>query len=415
MYTGSVFLCPLVCESLAPVAVSLAMSSPSVSSTGLLVIVLAQFAGTSLWFAGNAILPDLMPLLNAPGLNGWITSAVQIGFVSGTLLYALLALPDRFPSPWVFLVSVVLAAIANVGWLLFPLRADSLLASRFLTGFFLAGVYPVGMKIAADWFKPVLGRAMGFLVGALVLGTAFPHLLRGLGTSLPYRTLMFGVSGLAVSGGILLVLVIPAKPVLGQQSSLRLSTLTELFRPSAFRPAMLGYFGHMWELYTFWAFLPVIVAAYNVQHPEAAASPSLLSFITISAGMLGCVAGGYRALQIGSSRVAQLLLLTSGICIIFLPGFLLTSLPVFIGFLLLWGAAVAGDSPQFSTLVAANAPVEKRGSILTLVTSLGFLLTVISIQLMAWLVQQFGFSALLFYVLLPGPLLGVWAIKADES
>jgi MFS family permease len=391
------------------------MSSPSVSSTGLLVIVLAQFAGTSLWFAGNAILPDLMPLLNAPDLNGWITSAVQIGFVSGTLLYALLALPDRFPSSWIFLISVVLAAVANAGWLLFPLQAESLLVSRFLTGFFLAGVYPIGMKIAADWFKPVLGRAMGFLVGALVLGTAFPHLLRGLGTSLPYRTLMIAVSSLAVSGGLLLFMAIPAKPALSQRSSFRLSTLTELFHPSAFRPAMLGYFGHMWELYTFWAFLPVIVTAYNTQHPDTTVNPSLLTFATISAGMLGCVAGGYRALQIGSRRVAWLLLLSSGFCILLLPGFLLTPLPVFVSFLLLWGAAAAGDSPQFSTLIAANAPIEKRGSILTLATSLGFLLTVLSIQLMAWLVQQFGFSSLLFYVLLPGPLLGVWAIKASES
>jgi MFS family permease len=391
------------------------MSSPSVSSTGLLVIVLAQFAGTSLWFAGNAILPDLMPLLNAPDLNGWITSAVQIGFVSGTLLYALLALPDRFPSLWIFLISVVLAAVANAGWLLFPLRAESLLVSRFLTGFFLAGVYPIGMKIAADWFKPVLGRAMGFLVGALVLGTAFPHLLRGLGTSLPYRTLMIAVSSLAVSGGLLLFMAIPAKPALSQRSSFRLSTLTELFHPSAFRPAMLGYFGHMWELYTFWAFLPVIVTAYNTRHPDTTVNPSLLTFATISAGMLGCVAGGYRALQIGSRRVAWLLLLSSGFCILLLPGFLLTSLPVFISFLLLWGAAAAGDSPQFSTLIAANAPIEKRGSILTLATSLGFLLTVLSIQLMAWLVQQFGFSALLFYALLPGPLLGSRAIKASES
>lgn len=387
------------------------MSSASVSTTGLVVIVLSQFAGTSLWFAGNAILPDLMPLLNAPGINGWITSAVQIGFVSGTLLYALLALPDRFPSTWVFLISVVLAAGANAGWLLFPLRAEPLLASRFLTGFFLAGVYPVGMKIAADWFRPVLGRAMGFLVGALVLGTAFPHLLRGLGTSLPYRTLTLAVSGLAISGGILLAAVVPAKPVLAQRSSFRFSTVTELFRPSAFRPAMLGYFGHMWELYTFWAFLPVIVTLYNATHPDTAANSSLLSFMAIAAGLLGCVGGGYRALQIGSRRVAWALLLTSGLCIVLFPAALRAPLPIFAFFLLLWGAAAAGDSPQFSALIANDAPAEKRGSILTLVTSLGFLLTVISIQLMAWLTQQFGFSATLFYVLLPGPLLGLWAIR----
>ncbi|WP_461139140.1 MFS transporter [Spirosoma pomorum] len=390
------------------------MSSPPVSTATLLVIVLAQFAGTSLWFAGNAILPDLIPLLNAPGLNGWITSAVQIGFVSGTLLYALLGVPDRFLSTRVFLSSVVLAALANVGWLFFPIRADTVLISRFVTGFFLAGVYPIGMKIAADWFKPVLSRAMGFLVGALVLGTAFPHLIRGLGADLPYRTLMLAISILAVSGGILLVSFVPAKPVQNHRSSLQLRTVTKLFRPSAFRPAMLGYFGHMWELYTFWAFLPALVAAYNVKR-ENSVSPSLVSFLIIAAGMVGCVAGGFRALRIGSHRTAQLLLFTSGSCIVLMPVFIRMPFPVFISFLLLWGAAAAGDSPQFSTLVAANAPIDKRGSILTLVTSLGFLLTVVSIQLMAWLVEQFGFSPFLFYVLLPGPLLGLWAMRTDQS
>jgi MFS family permease len=147
----------------------------------LLVIVFAQFAGTSLWFAGNAILPELQPLLKTPGLTSWITSSVQIGFISGTLLYAVLAIPDRFRSTSVFLVSVTLAALVNLGWLLLPLKAETVLASRFLTGFFLAGVYPVGMKIAADRFKSALGQAMGFLVGALVLGTAFPYLIRGVG------------------------------------------------------------------------------------------------------------------------------------------------------------------------------------------------------------------------------------------
>ncbi len=154
----------------------------TLTNTHLLVIVLAQFAGTSLWFAGNAILPDLQPLLGTNSLNGWITSAVQLGFITGSLSYTFYAIPDRFPATRVFLISVVAAAAFNLLFLVLPLRSESVLLSRFGTGFFLAGVYPVGMKIAADWFRPMLGRAMGFLVGALVLGTALPHLIRGLGS-----------------------------------------------------------------------------------------------------------------------------------------------------------------------------------------------------------------------------------------
>jgi MFS family permease len=391
------------------------MSDSLLVRARLPVIVLAQFAGTSLWFAGNAILPDLQPVLNNPGLNGWITSAVQLGFIAGTLLYALLALPDRFPTTWVFLTSVVLAALSNVGWLLVPLRAETVLASRVLTGFFLAGVYPVGMKLAADWFRPALGRAMGFLVGALVLGTAFPHLLRGLGTTLPYRSLMVVVSGLATAGGILLLLVVPSKPVSEQRVRFRFDTVRTLVQPSAFRPAMLGYFGHMWELYTVWAFLPLLIGLYNKEHPSDPLNVPIWSFLTIAAGIVGCVRGGFRAVQIGSDRVARYLLTASGLCVALLP--LLTAMPaVFFGvFLLIWGAVAAGDSPQFSTLVASHAPLASRGSTLTLVTSLGFLITVVSIQTMAWLIAQYGASMWLFWLLLPGPILGVWAIYNSEK
>lgn len=374
------------------------------------VVVFAQFAGTSLWFAGNAILPELQPLLKTTALTSWITSSVQLGFIAGTLLYAILAIPDRFRSTYVFLTSVSLAALVNLLWLFLPIQAGTILASRFLTGFFLAGVYPVGMKIAADQFKPILGKAMGFLVGALVVGTAFPHLIRGLGGDLPYRTLMLAVSLLAISGGVLLTLTVPAKPILGQRPLFRFQTLFSLWKPSAFRPAMLGYFGHMWELYTLWAFLPVLINYYKQQHPEAIISTSIWAFGAIAAGAIGCIGGGYLALRIGSMRVARYLLITSGICIVLTP--LITIAPPFLFglFLLIWGASAAGDSPQFSTVVANRAATENRGSILTLVTSFGFLLTVVSIQFMAWLVATIGTTEWLFYALLPGPIAGLWAM-----
>lgn len=377
----------------------------------LLVVVFAQFAGTSLWFAGNAILPELQSLLRGTDLIGWITSSVQIGFISGTLLYALLAIPDRYRSTYVFLVSVVLAATVNLLWLFLPIQAETVLASRFMTGFFLAGVYPVGMKIAADRFKPVLGKAMGLLVGALVLGTAFPHLIRGLGGSLPYRSLMLSISLLAISGGVLLVMVVPATSMPTRGTLFRFQVLRSLGKPSAFRPAMLGYFGHMWELYALWAFLPTLISHYSQHHPDVDVTTSLWAFGAIAMGAVGCAGGGYVALQTGSAPVARYLLMTSGICIVLTP-FLLATPPWLFGlFLLIWGASVAGDSPQFSTLVASHTAIENRGSILTLVTCFGFLLTVLSIQLMAWLVTNVGFSGWLFYVLLPGPALGLLAMR----
>ncbi len=345
-----------------------------------------------------------------PG-SGWITSAVQLGFIAGTLVYALLTLSDRYPASAVFLVSVLLAAGANAAILIGPLQTETLLLSRFGTGFFLAGVYPVGMKIAADWFRPVLGRAMGFLVGALVLGTAFPHLLRGLGATLPYRTVLLGVSLLAVTGGVLLFAAIPSRPPAGLSVQLDRNVLRTLFWPSRLRSAALGYFGHMWELYTVWAFLPTLLALYLALHPAAGLNVSLWSFAGIAAGFVGCAGGGLLALRWGSHRVAAGQLLLSGLCILTLPLFIDQPPVVFLTFLLVWGAAAAGDSPQFSTLVSAHAPSEVRGSILTLVTCLGFSITIASIQLMAWLLEGPARSAYSFWALLPGPVLGLWAMR----
>ncbi|KAB7730259.1 MFS transporter [Rudanella paleaurantiibacter] len=383
----------------------------SLSNTHLLVIVLAQFAGTSLWFAGNAILPDIQPLLASSSLNGWITSAVQLGFISGSLLYALLAIPDRYPTVQVFLVSVLLAALCNVGLLLLPLQPLTVLLSRFGTGLFLAGVYPVGMKIAADWFRPVLGRAMGFLVGALVLGTALPHLIRGLGQSLSYGAVLVVVSGLAVAGGVALALVVPSKPVLLTHHRFDRRAFALLWQPSALRASVLGYIGHMWELYAVWAFLPTVLVLYARLHPSVAINPSVWAFGGIAAGSLGCTLGGMAAGRLGSGRVALGQLAVSGGCTLLLP-FMIQTPPIVFGiYLLVYGATIAGDSPQLSTLVSIHVPAEVRGSLLTLVTCIGFSITIISIQALAYLFDRSGGSIWSFWLLVPGPVLGVWSLR----
>lgn len=387
----------------------------TLTNTHLLVIVLAQFAGTSLWFAGGAILPDLQPLLGTTALNGWITSAVQLGFIGGTLFYTLYGIPDRFPATRVFLISVMAAAAFNLLFLVLPLRPESVLLSRFGTGFFLAGVYPVGMKIAADWFRPVLGRAMGFLVGALVLGTALPHLIRGLGQSLPYTTVLLSVSGLAVTGGLLLALTIPSKPVTNRRNQFSVKVFLLLNKPGDLRAGVIGYFGHMWELYTVWAFLPVLLLIYSQAHPDFLFNQSVWAFGAIAAGFLGCAGGGLLALRVGSRRVATIQLAVSGLCTALVPLMVQAPPLLFLIYLLVYGITIAGDSPQLTTLVSANAPDELRGSLLTFVTCIGFSITIISIQTMAWLLPQTGGSAWAFWLLVPGPLVGLWGLVSHRD
>ncbi len=370
---------------------------------------LAQFAGTSLWFAGNAILPNLQPLLGTTALSGWITSAVQLGFIAGTLVYTIFRIPDTYPAPRVFLVSVIAAAVFNLLILALPLLPAYILLSRFGTGFFLAGVYPVGMKIAADWFRPVLGRVMGFLVGALVLGTALPHLIRGVGQSLPYQDVLLTVSVLAVAGGLLLVWVMPKTVVTGS-GTFNLRVFPMLLRPGALRAGVVGYFGHMWELYALWAFLPALLTIYSQLHPDYLFNKSVWAFYGIAAGFLGCAGGGLLALRMGSRQVATGNLAISCLCTALIPLVVHASPMLFLGFLLIYGVTLAGDSPQLTTIVSINVPAEIRGSLLTLLTCIGFSITIISIQTLAWLLPFSGNSVWAFWLLVPGPVLGIWGL-----
>ena len=384
------------------------------------VIILAQFAGTSLWFAGNAVAADLQAAFDLPaGSLGNITSAVQFGFICGTLVFAFLLIADRFSPSLVFVVCSWLGALANLGVYLFASDFVTILAFRFLTGFFLAGIYPVGMKIAADWHDHGLGKALGYLVGALVLGTAFPHFLRFGAGALPWSTIILATSVLAAMGGLLLYLTVPDGPHRRPGARFQLTAIRDIFRRRSFRAAAFGYFGHMWELYTVWAFVPVLLAGYRVAHPAAGIGVSLGSFIVISMGMLGCVLGGYVSLRRGSRQVAFFMLLLSGLACLLSPLLMQLSFPFFFAFLLIWGFAVVGDSPQFSTLVAQTAPREYVGSALTIVNSIGFAITIPSIELVNFAVEIAHLpSRWMFWLLLPGPLFGLaalWRLKPDAN
>ncbi|WP_299822561.1 MFS transporter [uncultured Pontibacter sp.] len=382
--------------------------NPAVPKRILPAIVFSQFAGTSLWFAGNAVLPELQASMHLQeGALGLLTSAVQFGFILGTLCFAILSLADSVSPRLLFLICALLGALANAMVLFSATSITDVLIFRAATGFLLAGIYPVGMKIAASWYSGKLGKAIGYLVGALVLGTAFPYLLRGLGADLPWQTMLIAVSILAAVGGLLMYLLVPDGPYLSKGARFSPRNLLQVFGAPDFRAAAFGYFGHMWELYTFWAFTPFILA-YTLPHLPAS-QVSLYSFAVIAAGAIGCIGGGYLSQRWGSAKVAFVQLLLSGLCCV-ASAFILSGSSFIVPFMVFWGVVVAGDSPQFSALSARTAPPQLVGTALTVVTSIGFAITIISIQATGWLQQQLPPQQMLVWLAI-GPLLGLLALR----
>jgi DHA1 family inner membrane transport protein len=369
-------------------------------------IVLAQFAGTSLWFAVNAVMGDLQRELGWPAAAvGTLTSAVQLGFIAGTLVFSLLAVADRFSARHVFLACALAGAGCTVMAWLQVREFGALLVWRAATGFCLAGIYPVGMKIAAQWYPRGLGGALGLLVGALVLGSAIPHALRAAGAALPWQSVMLGVAALAAAGGMLLVRLVPEPAhAPARVNTLQWRALGMLLTDRRMRASVLGYFGHMWELYTMWVLVPAILAT-----RLAGTALSWGSFTVIAVGFLGCAVGGHAVRRFGSARVAGAQLGVSGVCCLVAPWMMDAPSPVFAAWMLLWGVTVVGDSPQFSTLTARNAPPAAVGSVLTLTNSIGFAISIVSIELFVRLAQQAPLGLLLPWLAL-GPALGLAAM-----
>jgi len=375
----------------------------------IMVLVFASFAGSSLWFSSNAILNELSLALPGSTLNvSDITSAVQLGFIIGTLTFALLNISDRFPAGRVFFISSILGSLSNALIVLVPLNDLALILSRCLTGFFIAGIYPVAVKISALWSPKDLGRTLGFILAALVLGTAFPHLINGLGWVLDWQSVIFISSALALVGGVLVYFVIPEKSIAKRTPHHEGKSLLIIFKSNDFRASSTGYFGHMWELYTFWAFVPLILSAYSAQANIALNIP-LWSFFIIASGSIGCAVGGVISFKMGSARVAFSQLTTSGLCCLIFPIMLLTDPNVFLVYLLIWGITVPGDSPQFSTLNAQTAPVEIVGSAVTMIICLGFTLTIVSIYIFELLMNLFNLQLAVF-LLAMGPLFGLYVM-----
>ncbi len=336
-----------------------------------------------------------------PDSMGLITSAVQFGFISGTLAFAILKLSDRFSPSKVFFICAILGSSLNLLSGIAVMSLPSLIVIKIGIGFFLAGIYPVGMKIAADYHEKGLGLALGYLVGALVLGTASPFLLREIFESFPWQWVIYSVSLLSVIGGALIMVGVPDGPYRRPSLTVHFSDFLKVFRNRPFRSAAFGYFGHMWELYAFWAFIPYFLSAFDARSGTMTSEP-LTIFAIIAVGSLGCIIGGYFSRKIGSNKVAFWSLVVSGFFCILSPYLLNLPVTIFLSLMMIWGIFVIADSPQFSTLVAQFAPAESRGTALTIVNCIGFAITIISIQLL----QNFS-GPHMFWILAPGVIFGL--------
>jgi MFS family permease len=375
----------------------------------LALIVLAELFGTSLWFSGNNAITELATQwgLGAPA-RAWLLMAVQLGFIAGTLALAVSGLADAFRAHHLFALAALVGAASNAGFLYLNAGLTGAIFFRFLTGIALAGVYPLGMKLVVSWAPERAGFSLGWLVGALTAGTATPFLARAIGGDIYWREAVLASSGLALLAAGLIVLV-GEGPAVKPRSGFAWGRVWGVFRVPAFRSSALGYFGHMWELYAFWALVPGLVRLLGLTGEKL----WLGTFAVIAAGSVGCVLGGRISRTRGGLIVAKTALACSGVLCLFAPILPLLPLEPALALLIVWGFFVVADSPQFSALSARACPPDTVGSALAVQNSIGFFITVLSIQLTQALFDEFReWTPLL---LAPGPLLGLITLRANRE
>ncbi|MBX2825381.1 MAG: MFS transporter [Gammaproteobacteria bacterium] len=371
-------------------------------------LVIAEIAAMALWFSSSAVLGDMAseaPLSTA--LSAALSSAVPAGFVLGALLVAILGIADRFDPRRVFALSAFVAGLSNACLLLLEVGDVAAVLLRFITGACLAGVYPVGMKIAVGWGTRDRGLLVGLLVGGLTLGSAAPHLLAYIGGA-DWR-LTIALTSLAAFIAAALVLLVKLGPHHGVATRFEPAAILLGWRDRNIRSAFLGYLGHMWELYAFWAWLSsALVVSYAMQADvqDADSLAKLTTFIAIAAGALLCPVAGRYADRLGKARIAALAMLVSGTSA--LAAAWVFGGPVWLVFVVavVWGMSVIPDSAQFSALIADYSPADKAGSLMTMQTALGFALTIITVQVTPVLAAVIGWPGL-FVLLSLGPLFGI--------
>ena len=378
----------------------------------LLLIAAGEVLGMTLWFSATAAAPSVARefALDA-ATSAWLTMAVQAGFVAGTLLTAVTNAADAINARRLFAAGCVAGAACNLAIVVAP-TAGAIIALRFCTGAALAWIYPPGMKIAAGWFVERRGTALGVVVGAVGVGSAFPHLLAWLGAGLPWRALVAASSVLAVAGAALVALAVKDGPYLSASAPFDRHALRIVLENRGTRLAMLGYLGHMWELYAMWTWIAAFAAA--SLGAAAGTAGSAVAFTAIASGSIGCVVAGLWADRWGKARIAGAAMLASAACVLASPLFYGAPLAALLALAVVWGFTIVADSAQFSALVTEHTPRTHVGTALTLQTSAGFLLTMISIKLVPPMMALAGWRwAFLF--LAPGPLLGALAMKKLSS
>jgi MFS family permease len=387
------------------------MTASRSKPVSIALIAASQIGAMALWFSATAVVPALVAQVGLSGfMQAALTSGVQAGFVAGCLASAALGLADRGDPRRLIALSAVAGALANAGLLLVDPSTWHAPLLRFLTGVALAGVYPVGMKLAASWARGDMGLLVGILVGALTLGSASPHLVNALG-GVDWR-IPVAAASLSALGAAALILLAGVGPHRAASPPFDPRAALEALRDRPLRLAYLGYFGHMWELYAMWAWIGVFLqASFTLALPagEAGVLARLGAFATIGAGALGCVAAGYLADRVGRTAITMAAMAASGTCAATIglafggPPALVVAIAV------VWGITIVADSAQFSAAVAELAPPARVGTMLTFQTALGFTLTLVTIHLMPVWVGALGWRYA-FVPLAVGPALGVWAM-----
>ena len=378
----------------------------------LALVSLAELLGMTMWFSATAVTPAIVGAFGLTAASSaWLTMAVQAGFVAGTLASSLVGLPDAINPRRLFALGCVTGAVANAGVTLAG-GAAAIVACRFVTGVALAWVYPPGLKIAAGWTRHRRGTALGVVVGALTVGSAFPHLLSGLTAGVDWRAVVLAASGLALAGGVIVIAIVRDGPHVAETAPFNSRAAIEVFADRGTRLATLGYLGHMWELYAMWTWFGAFAAASLAAagHPRAQALGSLAAFVAVASGAPGCVVAGVWADRLGKARVAGAAMVASGLCALGAGAVFGAPYAALLAFGAVWGFVVVADSAQFSALVVDYSPREHVGTALTLQTCCGFLLTLLTIRLVPSAVAWLGWTWV-FALLAPGPFLGAWAMR----
>jgi MFS family permease len=378
----------------------------------LAILSAAELLGMSIWFGASAVAGEFAAKWSlTAGEVGWLTSIVQLGFVVGTAAAAIFNLADLIPARWYFAISAALGALVNAG-LLAAHSYPVALGLRFATGFFLAGVYPPAMKMAATWFRARRGLAIGTVVGALVIGKSTPYLIHAMPSASAAAVVLAASTG-ALLAAVLIASLYHDGPYAFASRPFSFALVGSVLDAREWRLATGGYLGHMFELYCFWTWIAAFAAASLERSGHGASTTlvSLISFVAIAAGGVGSIWGGVAADRRGREWLVTLAMIWSGGCALLTPLIFGTSEPLLMALAVVWGFFVVADSAQFSTLVTESVAPHAVGTALTLQTSFGFLLTMISIQLVPPMVGHFGWRWA-FPLLALGPIAGVRSIRA---